>query len=483
MLGLVGIVLAGWLIIKYVIPQGSSGGVDYFPAKITFHEDHVDLGGMKPGESKAFNFTFENTGTAPLEIRSINAASSIEEVLTSRKLLSPGERGDIAVLFKMRPEQAKARGIGGLVTGEILVYTNADYDPIRLSLTVVVEEGTLLPEPEPAPAKPLALSHRFRGDQLFVTIAGGKAPYELALIRDGGPVVYNQEIAEPMIHTIILTPFRERPGAYTLVLVDDKNDRKLIDIKIDPPRNTGETPAQIERTVWEATLQENTMDAYKAYLKAYPEVRYAEEATNRVRAITAELRARLKAEFEAYQEAAEKNTIRAYKDFLERFPDGKYAKSVMEKIAELSREADSGGSSGSESSPFGTITDPRNKRVYKTIKIGGTIWMTENMDDPIKGSWCYLNGKKYCEKYGGLYTLDAAKQACAGLGPGWSLPRASDWEKLANRYGGLFEKDKNAGTMAYKALIQGGKSGLNLMLGGHRMDVTNKFEHLGEHGS
>jgi len=102
-----------------------------------------------------------------------------------------------------------------------------------------------------------------------------------------------------------------------------------------------------------------------------------------------------------------------------------------------------------------------NAQNLKTIKIGNQIWMAENLNVAVPGSWYYNDDQANGNKYGRLYTWEAAKKACPA---GWHLPTESDWTKLIEFLGG---EDK-----AGKQLRIGGISGFNAPLGG-LTDVGN----------
>lgn len=123
------------------------------------------------------------------------------------------------------------------------------------------------------------------------------------------------------------------------------------------------------------------------------------------------------------------------------------------------------------------MTDHRDGKVYRVIKAEGKLWMAENLAfDPGHDSWTYENDAKYDAKYGRLYTWDAAVKACP---PGWRLPTKKEWQDLAESFGGESISEKEVSLTDYIALIDGGSSGFDAMLGGNFNSQTNKFYSAG----
>ncbi len=130
---------------------------------------------------------------------------------------------------------------------------------------------------------------------------------------------------------------------------------------------------------------------------------------------------------------------------------------------------------------------------YKSVVIGTQEWMVKNLDvttfrngDPItevtkdldwkkagdskQPAWCYYNNSAgNNDVYGKMYNWWAVSDP-RGLAPaGWRIPTDEDYKKLIEFY----LKDKK---VAYAALVNGGISGFNAMMGGWRGSMIGDFK-------
>jgi uncharacterized protein (TIGR02145 family) len=110
----------------------------------------------------------------------------------------------------------------------------------------------------------------------------------------------------------------------------------------------------------------------------------------------------------------------------------------------------------------------------------GREWTTANLNVTLSPSFCYDDAEANCQRYGRLYPWASAQRACRSLGAGWRLPTSGDWQQLAKPYGGMFDDSTDRGAAAYAALMTGGRSGFNAVLGGGRNDGS--FGRLEAHG-
>ncbi len=78
---------------------------------------------------------------------------------------------------------------------------------------------------------------------------------------------------------------------------------------------------------------------------------------------------------------------------------------------------------------IGSVTDPRDGRVYRVERFGEKIWMIDNLAFDIPdSSACYDGDSLNCEKYGRLYPFEQAKQACP---EGFRAATDEDFESLS----------------------------------------------------
>lgn len=112
-----------------------------------------------------------------------------------------------------------------------------------------------------------------------------------------------------------------------------------------------------------------------------------------------------------------------------------------------------------------SFTDPRDGQAYKIVQIGNLTWFAQNLNYEVDGSVCPEGDSRNCEKYGRLYTWEAAQSNCP---EGWLLPDSLDLAKLVVQAGGLaqagdalkatagwFKKGNGSDAFGFKALPAG----------------------------
>ncbi len=100
---------------------------------------------------------------------------------------------------------------------------------------------------------------------------------------------------------------------------------------------------------------------------------------------------------------------------------------------------------------FGSFTDSRDDKTYKTVVIGTQTWMAENLAYKAgNGCLAYNNIESNVKIYGYLYNWEVANKVCPA---GWHLPSEKEWSVLTEYLGGdsaAHDKMKEVGTKHWK---------------------------------
>jgi len=125
---------------------------------------------------------------------------------------------------------------------------------------------------------------------------------------------------------------------------------------------------------------------------------------------------------------------------------------------DMPKDADGGGGGGgSHFNPnisYGSFTDGRDGKSYRSVRIGNQTWMAQNLDydvPNVTSDVCYGNSASNCTKYGRLYNWSTAMNGASsssavpsgvrGVCPvNWHLPSDAEWTQLTDYVG------SNAGT-------------------------------------
>lgn len=100
---------------------------------------------------------------------------------------------------------------------------------------------------------------------------------------------------------------------------------------------------------------------------------------------------------------------------------------------------------------------PEKGKEPASVKIGQQIWTATNCDTPMMNSFYYDKDSVANHGDGRLYFFSSAMAACP---KGWHVPSDAEWQTMIDYLGG--------DSLAVKALLPGGKSGLNLTYAGYR---------------
>ena len=87
---------------------------------------------------------------------------------------------------------------------------------------------------------------------------------------------------------------------------------------------------------------------------------------------------------------------------------------------------------------YDIMVDERDRKAYRIVKVGGQVWMAENLNysDSIKMpdlGVCYDDIAKNCELIGRLYDENSVNDVCPN---GWHLPDTTEWNTLFDAVGG-----------------------------------------------
>ena len=133
-------------------------------------------------------------------------------------------------------------------------------------------------------------------------------------------------------------------------------------------------------------------------------------------------------EIEMWSSAITINTERSILNYLEKYPNGlfvKQAKAALQRI------------------PPASITDPRDGKTYKTVRIGDQVWMAEDMALEVD--------KSSTTVYGKLYRWIDLVSLCP---EGWRIPTLWDFVYLTQYYGAKYIFDQN-GSLPHQRDAQG----------------------------
>lgn len=119
------------------------------------------------------------------------------------------------------------------------------------------------------------------------------------------------------------------------------------------------------------------------------------------------------------------------------FASGYYSLSTSTVITVVDPEESLTGMDTGFSGTYGTYTDGRDGKRYRTVEIGNREWFAENLKYAGDGNTGipYANAEAMSDVFGKYYTWDEAMSACPES-DGWRVPDEEDWTVLARELSG-----------------------------------------------
>lgn len=192
-------------------------------------------------------------------------------------------------------------------------------------------------------------------------------------------------------------------------------------------------PFLIESYLWLTAKNEHSVEALKSFTDKYHDAsRFIFEAYPYSRLYFVHEKASIREiENTLWEKALETNTTSSFHEYKKNSIDGRYiakADSIMNaRTSNLRKQMDH----FKKISPGfveSTYKDPRDGRIYKTLKIGEQVLMTQDMAlDAGKNSKKNKSYSANPEALGNLYNWEISQNICP---PGWHLPGNDEWEEF-----------------------------------------------------